>query len=134
MGDGYRVCAWCGAFPHKPNCKALTKPVSTKAMMEAALGKRTSVPTVPEGPSWSGVGSRYDSFAPVEAHVPPPPPEKRIDIDKIQVRVRGEPNKPLPPEQEKKIRTDLQRRFDAIAEDVFYGGGSVSVRGDKLKS
>ena len=39
---------------------------------------------------------------------------------------------PIPPEQEKEIRTDMQRRFDAIAEEVLYGG-SLPVRGAKPK-
>ena len=41
--------------------------------------------------------------------------------------------KPLTPEQEQDVRTDMQRRFDAIAEEVLYGG-SLPVRRDKPES
>ncbi len=41
----------------------------------------------------------------------------------------------LSSEQEEEVRTELQKRFDAIAEEVLYNGaGSLPVRGDKPKS
>ncbi len=47
--------------------------------------------------------------------------------------IKGTATVTIPPEQEKDVRTEMQRRFDAIAEEVLYGG-SLPVRGDKPKS
>lgn len=95
--DGYfgpASCAWCGSYPHKPDCTALARnyprtSLSTQRAMTEAL--RAEIDRKVERTYYQGSWESKKSATPVR------------------------PAKPEPP---KDVRTDMQKRFDAIAEEL----------------
>jgi hypothetical protein len=88
-----RMCAWCGSFPHKPDCKALAKnsyPVSELEV--SSLTKQRLVTN-----------------------------QIRRETQRVIIASALEAQRNVTRVEPPDTRTEVQKRFDAIAEELKNG-------------